>query len=127
MAKITPEMSEFVEKERCLVATADRKGQPNIAVKGSTMVIDEETLAFGEIEGGKTYQNIIENPQVMVIAVNLNDRTGYRFLGRCELISNGPLFEKFADFFAGMGRPSPVAVVQVKVNEIIDLWGKKLR
>jgi len=126
MAKITPEMSEFVEKEHCLVATADREGRPNLAVKGSTMVIDEETLAFAEIGSGKTYHNIIENPQVMVIAANLNNRMGYRFLGKCELISNGPLFDKLANFLAGKGRPRPVAVVQVKVNEIIDLWGKKL-
>ena len=41
MAKITSEMSELVEQEQCLVATADREGRPNLAVKGSTMVIDE--------------------------------------------------------------------------------------
>ncbi len=126
MAKITSEMSELVEKEQCLVATADQEGRPNLAVKGSTMVIDEKTLAFGELGGGKTYHNIIENPQVLVIAANLKNRTGYRFLGKGELISNGPLFDKFADLFAGMGKRNPIAVVQVKVNEILDLRGKRL-
>ncbi|HBW35847.1 pyridoxamine 5'-phosphate oxidase family protein [Desulfosporosinus sp. BICA1-9] len=126
MAKITSEMSELVEKEQCLVATADREGRPNLAVKGSTMVIDGETLAFGELGAGITYHNIVENPQVMVVAVNLKNRTGYRFLGKGELLSNGPLFDKFAALFAGMGKPNPIAVVQVKVNEIFDLRGKRL-
>ncbi|MFZ3129890.1 MAG: pyridoxamine 5'-phosphate oxidase family protein [Desulfosporosinus sp.] len=125
MAKITSEMSKFVKQERFLVVTADREGRHNLAVKGSAMVIDEETLAFGELYGGKTYQNILENPQVMMVAANLNT-TGYRFLGKGELLNSGPLFDKFADFFAGMGKPKPLAVVQVKINEIMDLRGNRL-
>ncbi len=126
MAKITPEMREFLKQERCLVVTADREGRPNLAVKGSTMVIDEETLAFGELYGGKTYQNILGNPQVMMVVANLNTMTGYRFSGKGELVNSGSLFDKFADFFAGMGKPRPVAVVQVKINEIMDLRGNRL-
>ena len=76
MAKITSEMKELIGKEQCLVATADREGRPNVAAKGSTVVIDEETLAFGELRGGKTYRNIIENPVALVIAANLKTITG---------------------------------------------------
>lgn len=126
MAKITSEMSELVGKEQCLVATADREGRPNLAVKGSTMVIDEETLAFGELGGGKTYHNIMENPRVLVSAVNLKNRTGYRFLGKGELITEGSLFDKFAVLFIQMGKSAPLAVVKVKVEEIFDLRGNKL-
>ena len=125
MAKLTPEMTNFLKQERCLVVTADREGRPNLAVKGSTMIVDEETLAFGELYGGKTYQNILENPQIMMVAANLNT-TGYRFSGKGELLNSGPLFDKFADFFAGMGKPKPVAVVQVKIDEIMDLRGNRL-
>jgi hypothetical protein len=126
MAKITSEMTDLVEKEHCMVATADQEGHPNLAVKGSTMVIDEETIAFAEIGRGKTYHNIIENPQVLVMAANLKNKTGYRFLGEAKLITDGKLADKFAEMFAAMGKSHPVAVVQVNVKEIFDLRGKRL-
>ncbi|KUO70649.1 MAG: hypothetical protein APF81_25805 [Desulfosporosinus sp. BRH_c37] len=126
MAKITSEMREFVKREHCLVATADQDGCPNLAVKGSTMVIDEETLAFGELRSGKTYHNIIKNPLVLMVAANLYKRTGYRFLGEAKLITEGILADRFAEMFATMGNPHPLAVVQVKVKEIFDLRGKRL-
>lgn len=44
------------------MATASKDGSVNIAVYARPHVIDQHTLVWG-MTGGRTYRNIIENPQ----------------------------------------------------------------
>lgn len=121
MAKISAEMKEMIEKQQCYVATADENGVPNVGPKGSTAVLDDETIAFAEIVGKKTYNNIKINPKVAVVVTDRSALAGYRFLGTADLNTSGPVYEAFTEKLAKMGFPKPVAVVVVKVGEIYDL------
>jgi len=121
MVKITNEMKDMIKTGGCLVATADRDGWPNIGPKGSVMVVDDSTLAFGELVGRKTFSNIKENPKVAVAVVDFAKRSGYRFVGETEIETTGDLYEKMAGFFEKMKLPRPKAVIRVKVNAIYDL------
>lgn len=121
MPKITEEMKLLIEKEQCFAATADKTGQPSAAPKGSMMVLDHQTLAYGEAVGKQTYQNILENPKVAVVVADRQSMKGYRFVGRAELIFEGPLYERFVGEFARMGVPKPKAAVKILVEEIYDL------
>ncbi|MBE3588276.1 MAG: pyridoxamine 5'-phosphate oxidase family protein [Thermoanaerobacteraceae bacterium] len=121
MAEITAEMKAMIEKEQCFIVTADKTGQPSAAPKGSMQVLDGQTLAYGELVGKQTYRNLLENPQVAVVVTDRQALKGYRFMGRAELLSEGPLYDRFTGEFARMGLPRPKAAVKIMVEEIYDL------
>ncbi len=124
MAALTEHMKELVKSGRCLVATASKDGWPNIGPKGSVVVVDDSTLAFGEVTGKQTYANLQENPKVAIAVMDYEQRVGYRFVGTVELETGGELYEKFAQRFAEMKLPRPAAAVKVKVEAIYDLSPK---
>lgn len=121
MAALTEQMKELVESGRCLVATAGKDGWPNVGPKGSVIVLDDSTLAFGEVTGKQTYRNLQENPKVAIAVVDYEQRAGYRFVGSAELETEGPLYEKFVQRFAEKKLSRPAAAVKVKVEAIYDL------
>lgn len=121
MAKISAEMKEMLEREQPFVATADLNGIPNVGPKGSIAVLDDNTIAFAEIVGKKTYANIKVNPRVAVVVTDRKALAGYRFLGAATLDTAGPVYDAFSDKLKAMGLPQPLAVVKIKVEEIYDL------
>ncbi|MGB9845953.1 MAG: pyridoxamine 5'-phosphate oxidase family protein, partial [Desulfotomaculales bacterium] len=116
MAVLSAEVKELLQSGRCLVATAGRDGWPNVGPKGSVVVVDDSTLAFGEVTGRQTYKNLQENPKVAIAVIDYEKRAGYRIVGPAELQTEGPLYEKFAQRFAEMKLPRPAAAVLVKVE-----------
>ncbi len=130
MPDLTGQMKEMIKKGQCLVATAGTDGRPNIGPKGSVMVVDGSTLAFGELVGRQTYLNLKENPKVAIAVVDYQRMAGYRFVGTAYLETGGPLYDKFAELFEKMKLPRPVAAVRVALEEIYDLSvknpGKKI-
>lgn len=121
MAKLTSTMKELIGTQQCFLATADRNGQPNIAPKGSVIVVDDETLAFGEMVGKLTYQNLKDNPQVAVAVADRSSLVGYRFNGQAIMHGEGSLYDRVAAIFTELGMPKPNVVIEIKVTEIFDL------
>lgn len=124
MAKLTAEMKEMIGKQQAFVATASRNGVPNISPKGSTRVLDDEHLVFTEMVGGRAYANLQENPQLCIAVVDRSQISGYRFYGKAELITSGPLFEAALENSKKMKLPPPKAVVKMKIEEIFNLGMK---
>ncbi|MHB8917030.1 MAG: pyridoxamine 5'-phosphate oxidase family protein [Desulfocucumaceae bacterium] len=121
MARITGEMKKMIACQQCFVATADENGSPSVGPKGSTSALDDETIAFAEIVGGRTYNNLLANPRVAVVVVDREAREGYRFVGRTEMETAGPVYDAYTERLKGMGLPAPKAVVKVRVEEIYDI------
>lgn len=121
MAKLTPEMKELVAKQQCFVATVSADGTPNLGPKMSTRVLDDEHLAYNEITGKKTWENIKANPRVAVAVVDREKLQGYRFVGNAEVITSGLLFDKARDLSQKMRLALPKAVIKVKVDKIYNL------
>src|SRR5436190_21235800 len=93
------EMAPFVDRAHddgltCLVATASLSGKPNIAFKGSLMVLDRDHLAFWERAHGETLAHLRENPQVAAIYRNRERGKAWRFYGEAELHDAGALREQ---------------------------------
>lgn len=78
----------------CLVATASRDGQPNLAFKGSLMVWDRDRLAFWERAHGETLAHLRENPRIAAVYRNRAAGKAWRFWGVAELHGDGPLREE---------------------------------
>jgi predicted pyridoxine 5'-phosphate oxidase superfamily flavin-nucleotide-binding protein len=121
MAKLTEEMKALMASQLKYIATASRDGVPSVGPKGSTKVLDDEHIVFYEVVGRHTYENIKENPKVAIAVVDPSKMQGFRFLGKAELITKGPLFEEAENFSKLMKLPPPIATVKVKIEEIYNL------
>ena len=69
------------------VATVDAQGRPCVSPKGTFLILDDETLAFGEIRSPQTLANLRANPGMEVNFVDVFLRKGVRVRGRAEIIA----------------------------------------
>jgi predicted pyridoxine 5'-phosphate oxidase superfamily flavin-nucleotide-binding protein len=128
MAKLNEEMKALLASQQALIATASPDGMPSIGAKGSTHLLDDEHIAFYELAGGRTWENLQKNPRIAIAVVDRNTMQGYRFVGTAELVTDGELYEgaqKLADMMK-MPVP-PKAAVKVKVEEIYNLGAGGLK
>jgi hypothetical protein len=58
---IPAELVEFIKGKQGWVATAAKDGTPNLSIKGSLRVLDEEHLVFADLSSLKTRRNLEEN------------------------------------------------------------------
>jgi len=130
MAKMPKEVMDLLNDREAskVIATVDAKGIPNVAPKGSLIAIDEKTIAFADILGGKTRANIEANKKVAVAVIK--QRTGYQVKGTLtEFQTSGPVFDNYIKMFKPMGM-TPKAAGIIKVEEVYALSpadaGKKL-
>jgi len=122
MAKLTEEMKTLLGSQQAFIATASPDGEPNIGPKGSTRFLDDEHIVFFELSGGRTWQNLQNNPRVAIAVVDRSTMQGYRFVGSAELIKEGELYEDAKKLAEMLKVPTaPLAAVKVKVEEIYNL------
>jgi uncharacterized protein len=124
VAIITEEMARMIAELRlCYVATVTPDGKPNLSPKGSLRVMDEDHLAFADIMSPATMRNLRSNPHIEINIVHPFLRRGYRFKGRCEIVTNGDTFDRVAnELWQREGRQYPVnAVVRVTVETALPV------
>jgi len=87
---LTPEMKRVIEEQRLgFVATVAPDGTPNVSPKGTFVVLDDRTIAFGDIRSPGTMRNLRVNPRIEVNFVDVFTRRGYRFAGLATLVERG--------------------------------------
>lgn len=122
MASLNEDMKALLKSQQVWVATAGKDGQPDVAIKGSAKIIDDEHLAFFEMVGGRTWSNVQSNPRVAMATAEPGKMKGYRFEGKAEIITSGPLYEEAKNLSEMMKIPvPPKAAVVVTVEAIYDL------
>jgi len=136
MIDMTGEMKELVDRAHadgiaCTLGTADTDGQPQLSLKGSVMVFDSETLAYWERSNRSALENVAENPRVVILYNNPEQRIRWRFYGTAAVHESGPIREKVMSrtVQAELDRdPERLGVaVLVKVNRIAELSGNILQ
>jgi predicted pyridoxine 5'-phosphate oxidase superfamily flavin-nucleotide-binding protein len=76
-------MQDFISDYKLgLVATVDQRGFPHVSPKGTFVVLDNETLAFGDIRSPGTINNIKGIPQVSINFINPVSRRGLWLMAR---------------------------------------------
>jgi predicted pyridoxine 5'-phosphate oxidase superfamily flavin-nucleotide-binding protein len=97
---LTPDMKRIVtEQPLGFVATCAKDGTPNLSPKGTFFVVDDQTIAFGDIRSPGTMRNLQGNPHVEVNFVDPFTRKGYRFSGTARVVT--PDDPGFAALLAG--------------------------
>lgn len=87
------------------VASVTAGGRPNVSPKGTFIVLDEETIAFGEIRSPQTITNIQTNPELEVNFVDQFTRKGVRIRGGAKLVRRGT--KEF----------------DMMINQWVEIWG----
>jgi len=120
--KISAELQEFLKGKQGWVATASRDGTPNLSIKGSLRVLDDEHLLFADIFSLKTRKNLQENPKVAIMVYDAESRRGYACKGMAEQVDSGALFDQTVESIrtAMPQLPAPKYVVKVSVESIWD-------
>jgi hypothetical protein len=121
-AKIPAELQEFLKGKQGWIATAAKDGTPNVSIKGSLRLLDDEHLVFADIFSLKTRKNLLENPRVAIMVYEDGSRRGYMFKGAAELFASGPLYDQTVE---NMNKvmpqlPAPKYVVKVSIESIYD-------
>lgn len=120
--KISSELQEFLKGKQGWVATAAKDGTPNVSIKGSLRLLDDEHLLFSDIFSAKTRKNLQENPRVAIMVYEEQSKRGYMFKGGVELMNSGPLYDQTVENMkkAAPQIPAPKFVVKVTVESIYD-------
>jgi predicted pyridoxine 5'-phosphate oxidase superfamily flavin-nucleotide-binding protein len=119
MAVLNDDMKQMVARLRlCYVATVTPDGRPNLSPKGSLKVLDDTHLAFIDIMSPQTMRNLETNPYVEINMVDPFLRRGYRFKGKVEVFTSGPVYDEVAnELWTREGKQYPAnAVVRVAVD-----------
>ena len=126
----------WVDGYPCLVATAGPAG-PNISVKGSLLVFDDEHLAYWERTKKAALENLGHDKRVAVIYANFKaqrdgvlDSGFLRFFGTAELHESGPMREAIFKRLAKReqehaGADTGIGVL-IKIDRAADIRGKPL-
>ncbi len=97
---ILPEAAKRVIRDFPLgfVATITPGGRPAVSPKGTFVVLDDRTIAFGEIRSPQTLSNLGHHPECEVNFVDAFTRKGARIRGTTRVLRRGT-----ADFDARIG------------------------
>ena len=120
---LTADMRRIIEEQRLgFVATAAPDGTPNVSPKGTFIVLDNSTIAFGEIRSPGTLRNLQANPRVEVNFVDPFVRKGYRFAGTASVVERGAanyaaLLERFRSKLGARMR----AIVTISLTKALPL------
>ena len=65
MTKLSEEAKALIKDTHPgFIATASASGRPNVSLKGSLRVLDDEHIVFADIHSPNTIANLVENPLV---------------------------------------------------------------
>jgi predicted pyridoxine 5'-phosphate oxidase superfamily flavin-nucleotide-binding protein len=123
MGILTDDMQHVVREQRLgYVATVCPDGTPNLSLKGTTTVWDDDHLVFADIRSPRTVANLRRNPALEINVVDPMVRKGYRFKGTATILTEGPLFEQVVAFYRRRGTANPIrSIVLVKVERALPL------
>lgn len=75
------------------VATVTPEGGPAVSPKGTFLVLDDDTIAFGEIRSPGTLANLARHPEAEVNFIDQWKRKGLRVRGAARIVGPGAEFD----------------------------------
>jgi predicted pyridoxine 5'-phosphate oxidase superfamily flavin-nucleotide-binding protein len=120
MMRLDADMQRVVREQSLgFVATVCPDGTANVSPKGTLTVWDDQHLVFLHVHSPGTVANLAANPSVEINVVDPLVRTGYRFKGTAEVLTDGARFAAVVDRYARERGTDPTrvrAVVLVRVE-----------
>ena len=101
------------------VATVNMDGTPSVSPKATFVIVDDETLAFGNLRSPGTLANLRANPVVEVCFTDVLARKAVRVTGTGVIVDKAEAPQHLRDAFDGAWGdyvPSMSAFVVIKVS-----------
>ncbi len=126
MTKLPDELRDLLAGgHNVWVATVGSDGMPNVAIKSSGALLDDEHIYFADMFGRKTRDNLVHNSRV---AVGIHDRRRHiamQIKGHAELIDKGTVFaqanERLARHADDMQLAPMKYLVRITVESVWDM------
>ena len=120
MSLITPEIKEFLERQKLgFVATVSEDGIPNISPKGTIIGWTSELLAFANIRSPDTVNNLKNNPNVEINVIDSLLRKGYLFQGTSRILNDGQIYDEILEYYKNHGIKSVIyEIILVNVSSV---------
>jgi predicted pyridoxine 5'-phosphate oxidase superfamily flavin-nucleotide-binding protein len=117
---ITHEIRDFLNLHKLsYVATVSSDGKPNISPKGTLIGWTSDTLAFADICSPDTVNNLQNNPDVEINAIDPFLRKGYLFKGKARILEKGSLYHDVLNHYRSQGIKSPInSIILVDVSDV---------
>ncbi|HEY3329489.1 MAG TPA: pyridoxamine 5'-phosphate oxidase family protein [Capsulimonadaceae bacterium] len=105
------------------VATIGPDGWPNIAIKGSGALVDDQHIFFADVFSKKTRDNLQANPVCAVGIYDHDKRIAMQVKGHATLVESGKLFDNVSERIAAKQPALPPVkyVVEIVVESIWDM------
>jgi uncharacterized protein len=107
------------------VATVGPDGMPNVSIKGSGALLDDEHLYFADMFSRKTRENLENDGRVAVGIHDPERKIAMQVKGHAELIDHGEVFdsvnEKLKAVSEQLHLPPMKYVVRITVESVWDM------
>lgn len=108
-----------------IVATVTPNGEPAASPKGTFLVLDDITIAYGDIRSPGTRRNLEGNGKCEVVFVDPFLRKGVRIFGSSEIVSKdnelfGQLHMKWRDMWGDLAARIE-AIVLIRAERVLPL------
>ena len=122
---LSEQMIAILEKQRLgFVATFNKDHGPSVSPKGTFVVIDNATIAFGDIRSPGTLGNLRADPRLEVNFVDPITRRGFRARGTAAIAEKGsgefdalrPHFDRWGSLSVRIQR-----IVVIRVTKALPL------
>ena len=102
---LTAEMQRLIRDHSAgMVATVNDSGTPSVSPKATFVIIDDETIAFGNIRSPGTLANLRQRPSVEVCFIDVLARKAVRVTGTAAIVAkseaDSDLVAAFEDIWA---------------------------
>jgi uncharacterized protein len=126
MTKLPNELRDLLAGGHTVwVATVGPDGMPNVAIKGSGALLDDEHIYFADMYGRKTRDNLVHDRRVAVGVHDRQRRIAMQVKGHAELIDKGTVFaqanERLARLSDDMHLPPMKYLVRISVESVWDM------
>jgi len=119
---MTREMMDAVEKDNVVfLATATKKGVPNVVPIGFARPVDEKTIMIVDNYMKKTRENLESNPKASLVPGDVT-ACPFQFKGTVEIYTSGKSFDEAVDWARSVMSKLPAkAVILLNVEEIYSV------
>ena len=126
MTKIPAELRDLLTGgHNVWVATVAPDGTPNVSIKGSGALLDDEHLYFADMFSHKTRENIEHDARVAVGIHDPERRLAMQVKGRAELVDSGDEFDQVAEKLKAISEqlhlPPMKYLVKITVDSVWDM------
>ena len=122
---LTTEMKQLISDHSAgMVATINDNGTPSVSPKATFVIVDDRTIAFGNIRSPGTLANLAKRPSVEVCFIDVLTRKAVRVTGKATIVRKEAADSDLMSAFEALWAPyisymSAFVIIAVAAAELI--------